>query len=163
MPANDKPGKGFKAKEPKHSTSEGRPSSYDPIYCKMLVDHRSNGYSFKSFAAICKPLVCIRTLYQWAEDHPEFSHAMQYAYPACLHFWETQANEGLHNQTIKTDDGMTVTKSVNAQVLKFQMSNLFPEEYKERREITDATPGAQENNEAVGELVEWLKTLSTLS
>lgn len=128
----------------------------------MLLEHRSKGYSFKSFAAVCKPPVCIATLYNWTQEYPEFLDAMNQGYPAALHWWETQANEGLHNQVIKTDDGMTVNKSVNAAVLKFQMSNLFPDDYRERREVAQAPPpDAGDQAKRIEELTAWLTKLSS--
>ncbi len=129
----------------------------------MLLEHRAKGFSFKSFAAVCNPPVCVPTLYAWTQEHPEFLNAMNRGYPAALKFWETQANEGLHNQTIKSDDGMTVTKSVNAAVLKFQMSNLFPDDYRDRREPTPAPPSGEEQAKRVEALKQCLKTLRNIS
>jgi hypothetical protein len=125
-----------KKSKKKSKKKPGQPSSYDPIYCQMLIDHRARGHSFKSFAAKCNPPVCPKTLYNWKDEHPEFLRAMEIAYPMALLYWEERAINGLHNETIKSDDGMTVTRSVNAQVLKLMVMNLFPDDFRDRKELS---------------------------
>lgn len=99
----------------------GRPSEYDPIYCEMLIDHMSKGYSYESFAG--KIGKVRKTLYNWEADFPEFLHAKNVGLEKNLFFWEEAGIEGMHNQTIKDEMGMTVTKSINATVWIFNMKN----------------------------------------
>lgn len=51
----------------------GRPTDYDPKYCKMLIKHMEKGFSFESFGA---DVDCGRaTLYRWEKEHEEFRDA----------------------------------------------------------------------------------------
>lgn len=87
----------------------------------MLIQHMSDGYSFESFAG--KIGKARSTIYKWADDFPDFSDAKSIGMEANLYFWERQGIEGLHNQTIKDGDGMTVNKSINSTVWIFNMKN----------------------------------------
>lgn len=53
------------------AVTAGRPSKYDPKYCKMLEDHLAEGLSYESFGVIAD--VCDDTLREWEKVHPEFS------------------------------------------------------------------------------------------
>lgn len=64
----------------------GRPTKYDPKYCEMLIEHRSQGFSMESFAA--KIGVNRDTLLEWARVHPEFSGAKKDAIDKCQAFHE---------------------------------------------------------------------------
>ena len=52
----------------------------------MLVQHMSNGFSFKSFAGIVR--VGISTIYQWSYDHDEFRDAAEEGRSLCVLFYE---------------------------------------------------------------------------
>jgi hypothetical protein len=124
-----------KPKKPKGETSKGgRPSEYDPIYCKMLIDHMAEGYSFESFAG--KIGKARATIYNWVEAHSDFADAKAIGVDAGLYFWEKQGIEGLHNQTFKDADGMTVSKSINATVWIFNMKNRH--NWRDKNEVGDA-------------------------
>jgi hypothetical protein len=101
----------------------GRPSDYDPIYCQMLIKHMEDGLSFESFGGVAK---CSKqTLYRWIDAHPEFSDAKKVGETACQFWWEKTGKDGLHNETIKDGDGMTITKSINSTIWIFNMKNRF--------------------------------------
>lgn len=101
----------------------GRPSDYDESYPEMLIKHMEQGLSFESFGGIVR--VSKQTLYSWAEKYPEFLDAKNTGSMLSLLWWEQQGNNGLHNETIKTDDGMTVTRSINAQIYRLNMQCRF--------------------------------------
>jgi hypothetical protein len=64
----------------------GRPSSYDPKYCDELIEHCTGGLSFESFAGAIG--VCFKTLYNWADKHPEFLQAQKIGEAKAMLFWE---------------------------------------------------------------------------
>ena len=61
-------------------------SKYDTSYCQQLIEHMSEGLSFKSFAGKIK--VNRSTLYDWVDQHEDFSHAKAIALEACRIYWE---------------------------------------------------------------------------
>lgn len=71
---------------PKKKSNAGRPSSYDPAYCKLLINHMGAGFSFESFAGVLG--VSRDTLYFWAKRFPEFSDAKEIGFGKCQRKWE---------------------------------------------------------------------------
>ena len=59
---------------------------YKPIYAEKLIEHRSKGYSFNSFAAEIDEAQS--TIKQWLKNR-EFARAAEIAKSKALHFWET--------------------------------------------------------------------------
>lgn len=53
----------------------GRPTKFDPEFCERLIETMSSGASLAEFAADLR--VTRSTIYQWAEDYPEFSDAIK--------------------------------------------------------------------------------------
>lgn len=107
----------------KKASKAGRPTDYDPIYCEMLIKHMEDGLSYESFAGVVG--CCEKTLYNWESEFPEFLQAKNKGKPKCRLWWEKTGRDGLHNETIKDGDGMTVTKSINATIWIFNMKNRF--------------------------------------
>lgn len=101
----------------------GRPEEYEDTYPEMLIEHFKQGYSFESFGGVVG--VCKQTLYKWCEAHPEFMDAKQKGKMHSLLVWEKKGIDGLYNETIKDDDGMTINRSINAVVWKVNMFNRF--------------------------------------
>lgn len=135
------------AKKPKAKPEPrpmGRPTEYEPIYCQMLIDHMADGYSFESFAGKIKK--ARSSIYKWVDEFPDFSDAKSAGFDANLLFWEQQGIDGLYNQVIKDEDGMTVTKSINATVWIFNMKNRHQWRDKSEAEI------AEENDRPLKEL-----------
>ena len=64
----------------------GRPTSYRPEYCEMLIEHMSQGLSFESFAGVVS--VCKQTIYNWLENNKEFLDAKRSGTQKCLLMWE---------------------------------------------------------------------------
>lgn len=71
----------------------GRPTSYDPKYCKMLIEHMSTGRAYQSFAP--KLNVALATLYEWEKVHPEFLEAKSIAFEKNYQWWENEGHKGM--------------------------------------------------------------------
>lgn len=99
----------------------GRPSKYRKPYCKMLLDHMEAGLSYEAFAGLIR--VSKDTLYEWEKKHPEFSDAKRIGESLARIYWEKVGRDGLYNETIKDNDGMTVTRSINSTIWIFTMKN----------------------------------------
>ena len=69
----------------------GRPTKYDPEYCEQAIAFMSQGYSITAFAGSIQ--VSRQTVYQWAEDHPEFSDALNVARSAAALWWENRLRD----------------------------------------------------------------------
>lgn len=93
--------------------ARGRPSTYDPKYCDLLVAHMAMGFSFESFGADVEGIASRATLYRWVEEHEDFRDAKEKGDAACRKFWELQGVTGLH------------MKGFNATVWIFNMKNRF--------------------------------------
>jgi hypothetical protein len=64
----------------------GRPTTYKPEYCELLIEHMGKGYSFESFAGTID--THRGTLYRWEAAHPEFRDAKKAGLDKSLLFWE---------------------------------------------------------------------------
>lgn len=107
----------------------GRPSSYKPEYCALVIELGRQGKSVVQMA--CAIDVVRSTLYEWCKDHPEFSDAFTRAKQLSQDWWETQAQCGL------------TADKFNAQLWSRSMAARFPEDYQERKglELTGAEGG----------------------
>lgn len=105
----------------------GAPTKYDPKFCDMLIEHRSAGLGYQSFAGVIG--VCIQTLNNWSEKHEEFLAAKNRAYPKSLLFWEKKGIAGVNGEI----------KDFKAAPFIFMMKNMFKEQYGES-EATGSTP-----------------------
>lgn len=132
------------AAEPTEKHAGGRPTDYCPIYCEMLVKHMEDGLSYESFAGVVD--CCEQTLFNWEKQFPEFMESKNKGKPKSRLFWEKAGRDGLHNETIKDGDGMTVTKSVNSTIWIFNMKNRFGWRDKQKDEDDESSkrlPGVQ--------------------
>lgn len=91
----------------------GRPTKYKPEYCQLLLEHCEKGLSFEAFAGVVR--VCVDTLLEWANKHPEFSLAKKEASALSRLFWERLG--------IRIAAGQL--KNANAAVYIFNMKNRF--------------------------------------
>ena len=64
----------------------GRPTSYKPEYCDMLIRHMRSGLSFESFAGVVG--VSKQTIYDWEKVNPEFLDAKKKGAALSNLFWE---------------------------------------------------------------------------
>lgn len=109
----------------------GQPTKYKPEYCKMLVKHLSEGYSFESFVAELPQDddVCVRTLYRWVDANPEFCQAKKKGEALGLKFWE------------KVGARQAVAGKGNATSWIFMMKNRYG--WRDKIEVTPPNPAQQ--------------------
>lgn len=93
----------------------GRPTSYRPEYCGILIDHMSKGLSFETFGA--RIGVSRDTAFEWVHKFPEFSDAKKEAFDKCQLFWEEIGIEGIWNYPDQ--------RTLNTGNYVFQMKNRF--------------------------------------
>jgi hypothetical protein len=128
----------------------GQPSKYKPDYGAMLITHMADGLSFESFGGVIG--VCAKTLYNWGESHPEFLQAKKSGETLSLLYWEKVGRDGLYNEVIKTDDGTTVTRSINATIWIFNMKNRFKWRDKTEDEIREESEASSLKDLSTDEL-----------
>jgi hypothetical protein len=64
----------------------GRPSKYSEAYCDEVVKFLSGGHSVTAFAGNIG--VSRATVFNWANEHPEFLDALKAGQAAATRFWE---------------------------------------------------------------------------
>jgi hypothetical protein len=101
----------------------GRPSGYEPEFCDRAIYCGRSGFSFAQIAADLG--VTRLQLYNWAAAHKPFLNALLLARDLSLAWWEHQGQKGLW-----------AGKEFNDRVMKFSMTNRFPDDYKERVEVS---------------------------
>lgn len=89
----------------------GRPTSYDPKYCKEVIIWMSRGFSIKSFAGNIG--VDETTIYDWISKHREFSQSIKIGKAKSVMFWEQMGMLGM----------MGKIPNFNTTVWIFQMKN----------------------------------------
>lgn len=97
----------------------GRKPRYKKKFCKMLIDHMSNGNSFRTFSL--KAGVTRKTLYEWANKYPEFADAKAIGEDGCLAFFEKILVAKMSGQDIKKFD----PKKSDTACLLFAMKTRF--------------------------------------
>jgi hypothetical protein len=113
-------------KNPEDYLPLGRPSEYKPEYCEQLIEHMKDGFSFESFGGIIG--VSKKTLYNWADNFPEFLHAKERGTSFSLFWWEKEGKTGLWNENHSESEGRsktTYTKTFNTGVWAINMRNRF--------------------------------------
>ena len=103
----------------------GRPSKYDPDYCRQIVEHMSDGASITSFAAEID--VARSTITEWEKVHPEFSLAVQKAKAKCAAWWERLGR-----------DGASGSKEVNPTLVIFGLKNMSADDWRDKQEIANS-------------------------
>lgn len=104
----------------------GRPSKYDPSYCDLVLD--TVGTKGKSVTQFARDLRVNRsTIYEWQNQHPDFSDAL------------SRAKEWSEATWMDRLEGMMMTRDVNAPLVKLYLANRFgwhdkPEEERARPE-----------------------------
>lgn len=105
----------------------GRPSKYKPEFCQIIEDELAKGYGL---AAACVALDIVKeTAYEWANQYPDFSHAIKKGRQKSQKFW----SKTLIDQSQK--GGGIPTSSI------FAMKNLFPEDWSDRKELSGPDGG----------------------
>ena len=115
----------------------GRPAKYRPEYCEKLIEHMTKGLSFEAFAGVLG--VTKQTLYNWAEENPQFLDSKKIGTEKARLWWEAKAIDYLVNTEESTRDSegnMQVKKtSLNSTVWIFNMKNRFKEDWRDRQEV----------------------------
>lgn len=99
----------------------GRPSTYDPRFCDVVIEAGAQGESEVGMAVACGvPRVTMRG---WAKQHPEFSTALLMAKDLSQKWWEDAARSG-HAQSV-----------IGPTIWKHSVASRFREDYGERQVI----------------------------
>ena len=104
----------------------GRPTKYDPEYCEQAIAFMSQGYSITAFAGSIQ--VSRQTVYQWAEDHPEFSDALNVARSASALWWENRLRD-----VAEKNEG-------NATAAIFGLKNRAADEWRDKQQHEHSGP-----------------------
>ena len=76
---------------PKRKRRPGRPSSYRPEYCDVIIEAGKEGWSLTATAA--KIGVHRATLFDWGTAHPEFGDALKSHRAHRAHSWEERLRD----------------------------------------------------------------------
>lgn len=125
----------------------GQPTKYKKKYCKMLIEHMKEGFSFETFSAIIQ--VNPDTLYEWASKHKEFSVAKVRAFAECQLWWEKAGKAGTTGtlsrlkKRVRDKDGKVVNEEYeptrfDSRSWNFNMINRFKWKMKTETKV-DAT------------------------
>jgi hypothetical protein len=117
-----------------------RPSTYDPAYCTQVVEFLKDGYSLAAFAGSIG--VSRSTIYEWADNHPEFSDAVKAAQAGSVYAWEQRLRS------------VALTGEGNATAVIFGLKNRAPDEWREKT-LVGSDP---ENPLPTGLIVQHVKT-----
>lgn len=101
--------------------SAGRPTDYEPKYCRMVKDHMSTGASLTSFAASIGK--ARSTMNLWMDAFPEFMEAVKVGKAQCAAWWES-----VNRQNASAGGG-------NATSCIFGLKNMAPDDWGDRQEI----------------------------
>lgn len=95
----------------------GRPSTYDPAYCEEATTFLADGYSLAALAGHIG--VARSTVYEWVNEHPEFSDAVKIGQAKAVLWWEDR-NRAL----ARGEDG-------NATAVVFGLKNRASDEWRD--------------------------------
>jgi hypothetical protein len=101
----------------------GKPSSYRPEYCDMVVEICSEGYTLTAFAG--KIGVSRETVNKWQELHPEFADAVTRAKAGIAAWWQDRGRK------VAEDGG----PGGQAQMVIFGLKNVAPEDFSDRQHV----------------------------
>lgn len=106
-----------------YTTKPGRPSSYKPEYCDLVIELMSKGASIAAVAAELK--VARAQIFKWGEEYPEFRSACDAGKELAQQWWEKLAG-GVASGAASTH---AVHKKANHGMIMFLMSRRFPDYY----------------------------------
>ena len=112
----------------------GRPTKYDPEYCKVAIDLGRKGKSRESIAANLN--VSWNTLNIWAENHPEFFEALEHAKTLEQDYWEELGSQHI----VEVPGG----PKLNTGVWTRSMAARFPKKWRDnsKMEVSGKNDGA---------------------
>ena len=116
----------------KTKSRAGRPSSYKPEYCELVV---ALGREGASKAEMAHAMGCSRTTMDlWAATNPAFLDAVKEALDLAQGWWESEGRKAVFGKI----------PGFNATAYIFQMKNRFPTDWKDRQAVehsgVDGTP-----------------------
>lgn len=97
----------------------GRPTKYDPGFGEVVIERMSQGFSKTAVAGFLQ--IARSTLYEWEEQHPEFSDALKIG--------EAARTFKLEQDLLAAPDGPTVTSRI------FALKNAAPDEWKDKQSV----------------------------
>lgn len=103
----------------------GRPSKYDPSFCKAVVELGKKGKSFEQMASTLN--ISYRTLCRWRDEHEEFCHALEDAQACSLAWWEDQAQSYM----VEIHQG----EKLNPSLWSRSMAARFPHRYSDKSKV----------------------------
>ena len=112
----------------------GRPTKYDPEYCKVAIDLGRKGKSRESIAANLN--VSWNTLNIWAETYPDFFEALEHAKTLEQDYWEELGSQHI----VEVPGG----PKLNTGVWTRSMAARFPKKWRDnsKMEVTGKNDGA---------------------
>jgi len=117
-------------KAPVKKNPVGRPTKYKPEYCEKIIELAKEGKGWVSWAIACG--VDRTTLFDWAEQHPEFSTALKTAKLCEQDWWEEKGRSSID------------AKNFQSVVWRTSVQARFRDDYTERKvqEVTGKDGGA---------------------
>lgn len=73
-----------------------RPTKYKPEYCDQIIEFMTNGAAIVEFAAYIG--VEEKTIYNWADQHPEFLQSKNMAMAKCQAWWARLGRDSIMNE-----------------------------------------------------------------
>ena len=118
----------------------GRPTTYAPRFCDLVIEAGARGESEVGMAVACGvPRVTMRG---WAKQHPEFSTALLMAKDLSQKWWEDAARSG-HAQSV-----------IGPTIWKHSVASRFREDYGERQVIEQTVRDAADVTKLTDEELE---------
>ncbi|MET4628422.1 hypothetical protein ABIB83_005455 [Bradyrhizobium sp. I1.8.5] len=103
----------------KNGQTFGRPSTYRPEYCEMVIEFMAQGYSLTAFAGSISQ--SRDAVYDWIRAHADFSHAVSRARAARV--------TALEAKLLRARKGAETSAAV------FALKNAEPEEWRDVRSV----------------------------
>lgn len=130
----------------------GRPTKYDPEMCELVVPFMADGYSTTALAG--RLGVSRSTIYEWIDQHPEFSDAVKQGQAASALWWEDRLR-----LNAMTGDG-------NATSAIFGLKNRASDDWRDRKDVDvtssdgSMTPKGLDLSKAPPEVLAWMAVQS---
>lgn len=106
-------------------------TKYKEEYCKKLIEHMSQGFSYDSFPA---EVNCgLQTLYDWEKRYPEWEKAKAEAFAASQKFYETRLIAKISGMPVGNKDFKK--KEISDRLLEFALKTRFHKTWGEKKQI----------------------------
>lgn len=108
-----------------------RPTKYDPSKNQSVIDLMSEGASIVEVAAMLD--ISRSTLYEWIDQHIEFSDTIKKGMELCQAWWERQGRKNLDN------------RDFNPTLWFMNVKNRFKDDWRDKQEHDHTTKGEKIN------------------